>query len=165
MLKKFLPAVLLAFTYLASNASAAVIYLGNGSGNDDINAVKAIILSATAVDANISLYDKTDDGTLLTTLTGGTTSGGWDVLNDSILIAYITVKAGPNFAVYQIDPAANSGTWTTATLMNAKGVAHDLSHMSLWTVPTTREEVPEPSTMITMAAAGIGLLAFRKFRA
>jgi hypothetical protein len=73
--------------------------------------------------------------------TGSVYSGSWTGVTP---ISFYSVKAGNEFMLYQLAQAATTGAWSTAGLVNNKGVAHAVSHISLWTGPA----VPIPPTII-----------------
>lgn len=135
----------------------------NSGGGDSLAAVKAAITSATGVaPVDLSLYGKSDDNAALFALTGvspaGKTGTG-DVLDDSILIKYITVKAANSFALYEFSgQGTNSDVFTTLGLLNNGGKRPNVSHISFWQASATAA-VPEPATWaLTMFGfAGIGL--------
>ena len=131
--------------------------------------MKAAIFSKIGVDADIQLYDKSDGAPVLTVFTpedpATAKSGTFDVIDNAVLISFITVKAGNQFKLYQFTPAVNSGDWDTVGLQNKGGQQPNLSHMSLWTVPGQQSETPEPSTMLFLGAGLAGLGVARKFRA
>ena len=162
-MKKILLGIAIAATSIASTASATtLIHWGNVSGNDNNHAtVISKINGFTGRTEDIQFYDKYDGGSSLTTVNppADGSVGTWDVINNSVLIKYITVKAGNNYATFEVVNPSNNGPWNTSTLGNK-----DLSHISFWAVPSAGDpQVPEPSTL-AMGAAAIGLLAFRKFR-
>ena len=146
-----------------------VLNLANGcvaSGNDHVGDVETAIFEATGNQVDLLLYDKSDDENPLSLFFSDsnftipvsepekTNSGFWKVPQNNISIAYFTVKAGSNFAVYET--STNMGAWSTALLGNK-----DMSHMSFFrlaSAPPPTGEVPEPGT-VGMAAAGITLVA------
>ena len=149
------------------HAQAAVTYLGVFGGNDDEWSVEAAIFSATNMTVDLTLYDKSDEAPLLTTVTSAADnkSGTWDVLNNNVLISYLTVKASNSFTVYQYSPAQNSGSWTTLGIVNNGGTQPELSHLSLWTVPPSGDpggEVPEPGTLAIVGGALLGIGYWRR---
>jgi len=90
----------------------------------------------------------------------GTTSGTWSV--DGGFQGYSTValilKAGNAFVAYLLDTTETSGTWTTeGVLMNDKGKAKDISHISLYYSETSLTTVPLPAAL-PLYAAGMALL-------
>lgn len=154
----------------ATLASAAVTQInGQFPGNDDEASVEAAILAVRGVSVELDLYDKSDGGPVLTTVTGaGGLSGTWDVINDSILVSYVTVKASNFFTLYEYNPAQNSGTWSTAGILNPGGQQPDLSHLSFWTGPNTGPggdptgEIPEPMTVGLLGGGLSALFLLRK---
>ena len=156
---------------LTLSAQGAVIQLnGQFAGNDNEANVEAAILSATGVSIDLDLYDKSDENPILTTVTGlGGKSGTWDVIDNSVLITYVTVKASNYFTLYEYTPGENSGSWTTAGITNPGGQQPNLSHLSFWTGPNTTPgsdpgDVPEPMTMALFASGMGALVIARKFR-
>lgn len=135
----------------------------NAGGGDPLAAVQAAITSATGVaPVGLSLYGKSDDNAALFALTGMSgKSGTWNVLDDSILIKYITVKAANSFALYELSgQGANSGVFTTLGILNNGGKRPNVSHISFWQAGAT-SAVPEPATwalmMIGFAGIGFGM--------
>jgi len=139
----------------------------NSGGGDPLAAVQAAITSATGVaPVGLSLYGKSDSNAGLFALSGvspAALSGTWNVLDDSILIKYITVKAANSFALYELSgQGANSGVFTTLGLLNNGGNRPKVSHISFW--QTAAPAVPEPATwaMMIFGFAGIGISMRRR---
>ncbi|NJC35135.1 hypothetical protein GGR88_002649 [Sphingomonas jejuensis] len=131
------------------------------SGNDSESAVEAAIRAATGITTDITLYGKSDDNAGLFAFNpvnpANTQSGTWDVLNNSVLISFVSVKAANNFAVYQLGGSgANSGSYSSSGLLTNNGRNQaDVSHLSFWTARVAA--VPEPATW-AMMIAGFGLV-------
>ncbi|MFA7440507.1 MAG: PEPxxWA-CTERM sorting domain-containing protein [Sphingomonadaceae bacterium] len=154
----------------ASGAKAAVTLepcsLQNGlacysNGNDKAEFVRAAIFQATGVDVELKLYSKwdSDEGagsSALVRVAGDSYSGTWA---SPVSIAYVTVKAGPQFAVYEWNDF--SGSWFSQGLTAGNGKKKNtpaVSHVSFWTVPGGETPaVPEPATWLMMIA-GFGLI-------
>lgn len=88
----------------------------------------------------------------------GSTSGTWSLTG--YLVNFIGVKAGSNFALYQLATPASSGSWTTADLPGIKngpnkGKPQELSHLTFFGSAAPVSAVPEPSTW-AMMIMGIG---------
>ncbi len=139
----------------------------NAGGGDPLAAVQAAITSATGVaPVGLSLYGKSDSNAGLFALTGvspAAQSGTWNVLDDSVLIKYITVKAANSFALYEFSgQGTNSGAFTTLGLLNNGGNRPGVSHISFWQASTPA--VPEPATwaMMIFGFAGIGFSMRRR---
>lgn len=130
----------------------------NAGGGDPEAAVEAAILGATGLAVDISLYGKSDVNPSLFALTGAPgQSGTWDVLDDTIDIAYITVKAANSFALYAVG-GANSGVWSTLGILNNGGNQPNLSHISFWTAGDV-SDVPVPAAL-PLFLAGLGAMGF-----
>jgi hypothetical protein len=166
---KLLPALILAAASVV-NASAAPLYLGLFDGNDDVTSVKSAILSATGSNVDVTLYDKSDGAPALTAFTpnllDGNLSGTWDVLDNSIAISYLSVKASDRFTLYAYNPAVNFGDWSTANILNKPGTQPQLSHLSLWLASSTETQapVPEPSTVMLLGGGILGILSWSRLR-
>lgn len=154
---------------LCSNGGIDLVSQGcYAPGNDNPAAVLAAITQATgAAPANLTLYGKSDASPGLFSFSpnppAGGLSGSWSVL-DGTPITYLTVKAGPQFALYQLSPPSSSGTWTTAGLVVGRGNQPGLSHLSFWTAdsfePMAVAPVPEPATY-ALVGSGLLLVAWR----
>jgi len=152
----------------AFSGQAAPILIGVFSGNDHKADVEAAIFSATGMSFDLTLFDKSDENPLLTNITGDKAmkSGTWDVIDDSVKIAFVTVKASNKFAIYQYSTSVNYGDWTTSAILNNGGQQPKLSHMSFWTVPEQENpdtSVPEPSAVLMLGSAAALLIGARKY--
>lgn len=139
----------------------------NAGGGDPIAKVTQAITSATGVaPTGLALYGKTDANPGLFSITNaGGTSGTWDVLDPNVLIKYITVKAANSFALYELAGlGANSGSWSTAGILNNGGKQPGMSHISFWTVDGG--VVPEPTTwaMMILGLGAVGGMMRRRQR-
>lgn len=182
-MKAILAAAAVAAMFAASPASAAATLCSTGGfadltggcralGNDDEADTEAAIEQATGAFVDLTLYGKSDDdddfdlftfydgpdqtgnivdfATLQTLL-----DGSWSV-NDGTLIQYLTVKAGPEFLVFEL-PGAGSATGNFSTLgieVGRNGNQPELSHLSFWTAGVA---IPEPATW-AMLITGFGLV-------
>lgn len=147
------------------------IYSNAGGGDPEAD-VEAAILGATGSAVDIALYGKSDDNPGLFINTGvgagASQSGTWDVLDDLIGIAYITIKAANSFALYDVQ-GANSGTWSTLGILNNGGNQPVVSHISFWTAggtndPGDPQTVPVPAPLLLIGSMLLGLASIRGAR-
>ena len=136
-------------------AVAGCLFSGNmGNASDAADAeIKYNALRDPDIDLN--LVGKSDGGFGTLAFADATkNSGNWST--PGFLISFLAVKAGNEFVLYQLAAPASSGTWSTAGLVNKKGVKHELSHLSYFGARGPGA-VPEPATW-AMMLAGFGLV-------
>ncbi len=87
-----------------------------------------------------------DDGSLFQVSFDDETSGAWSNRGAEIEPRYFVVKAGPNFALFEVmDPSGE--TWDTLDIPNPGCQLPALSHLSFY------GRVPEPSTGLLLGLA------------
>jgi hypothetical protein len=153
-------------------STACISYKGDGiysqqGGGDTETAVEAAIKAATGQTVDIFKYGKSDENAALFSITGdGIGASSWDVLNNSVLISYISVKAADSFSLFAYDPAVNSQSFSTAGITNKNGEQQGMSHITFWYTRQAVNAVPEPATWATMLV-GFGMvgLSVRRRRA
>jgi hypothetical protein len=84
---------------------------------------------------------------------GSESFGTWST--PGFLVDFIAVKAGPEFVLYKLATAANSGTWDTFDLPFRRN-PRELSHLAFFGTEAGGG-VPEPATW-AMMIAGFGLV-------
>lgn len=140
-------------------------YIGTYDGNDDL----AYISSLT--DINFNYYSKVDvednetlviegNFNLIIASDDGYYSGTWATDPISWLVSYYTVKAGPQFALYKVDPAANSGTWSTEHL--TVGRSNNQPSISHFGAVANNISVPEPAALILLGLGLLGIAGVRR---
>jgi hypothetical protein len=85
-------------------------------------------------------------------------TGTWATTPPVDAISFYVVKAGNAFAMYQVDPAEGTGSWSTFDLYLAgygsKKGGIEISHFTGYN-PTPSTSVPEPATMLLFGAGAI----------
>lgn len=182
MFQKIIAPVIAAVALAFGSANATILgfdYVGTFSGNDSETAVNDVIAPDMVTllakincdDDACSNLDKeskaisSDFFTITSVLSGGEAKSGTFTFEagSGFLLKYLVVKAGPNFALYELATAASSGTfdWNTMDLQN-KG----LSHLSFYGIEGG-DPVPVPAAIWLMGAglAGLGLARRKKVAA
>jgi len=70
-------------------------------------------------------------------------------------VKFYSVKGGTQYAMYWVDPALDTGIFSTENVLNKGGNIPALSHISFWTNNNVYSQTPEPGTMLLL---GLGLL-------
>lgn len=94
-----------------------------------------------------------------------TKSGTWASPTSSLISLYV-VKAADGFALYDQNPAATSGTWSTYDLWQhgyGGNGGLEISHISGYD-PGAGAPVPEPSTVLLLGCGLLGLVAYKRKR-
>lgn len=119
--------------------------------------VEAAIELVTGNPIDLMLLGKDGDPGLTASSGDGGFSGTW---NSTIgLVDWITVKAANSFIIFEVSPAAMSGLWDTAGILNKGGNQPDLSHISFWKGP---EDVSEVGGLALVLLGLGGLLMARR---
>lgn len=114
------------------------------------------------------------------TKSGDGSSGTWESTSNSNTIEFYAVKAGRYFALYSVDPADSTGSWSTFDIWNIGGpgtggadleISHFIGYNTTSAlVPepgtTTSAPVPEPGTIILLGTGlvGLGVYGRRKMK-
>lgn len=146
-------------TYSNYANSGAFLYVatGNNLGN-----------FAQATEDKLSAFlgykiDLVESAVSFTPVDGGK-SGTWATNINSTLIDFYVVKAGDAYAMYEVSPADNNGSWSTYDLWKAGYGGKDGIEISHFTGYGHNAPVPEPGTMVLFGAGLLGLAIFGKRR-
>lgn len=142
---------------------------GTGGTNDSSTNLQTLISTFLG---NVSPYEfhKVDldnvtagvDGPLTVSCGTDCYSGTWTTAG-TVNVAFYSVKAANEYALYFVNPSSNNGDWITDHLLTSNGKnIPEISHLTAAIDPGT--PVPEPATMLLFGAglAGLARIARRK---
>lgn len=145
----------------------------NGGADDGFyNGYDLSTLSAVSVD----IYGVTDESTGATTKLGTTgTDGKIDVTTNSLsgtwatnpntnTLSFYVVKASTVSAIYEENPAAVIGSWSTYDVYDVTDKTNAISHFVIGGSPGTPPVIPEPSTVLLLGSGLIGLALYGRKR-
>lgn len=149
-----------------------ILYSGNDQFFNDIGLNGSLSLAKTVDNSTTQFVDGTAPGNyaddFVVTANAGGTSGTWTYTPDpgQLLVNYLLVKAGKGFIIYLVTSplidGSQTGTWSTAGLVNWKGKLKGFSHLSWY--DTAPPAVPLPGAFLLMGTVLVGGLGFCKAR-
>jgi hypothetical protein len=133
--------------------------MGIYSGNDQEDSVESVL------GVDVDLFGKVEceadfiqtegAGVIVLNSTSGCpgSTGFWSTSGE---VAYMTIKAGNQFALYEFDPSLSSGSWDTSPLQVGSGQTPTISHITFWQKETSL--IPEPAMWALIIVALLGLV-------
>ena len=143
-------------------------YIGTYSGNDNLAYIETILGMDLDYYSKVNVGDGgplpyEGDFALTITSSDGYYSGTWATSPSSWVVSFYTVKAGRQFALYKVDPAAASGTWSTEDLLVGNGPnGGNQPVISHFGAVANNTAVPEPATLILLGLGLLGIAGIRK---
>jgi len=157
---------------LDGNGDSYGTYINSGSllftesGNNEGNNLEDVeMLVENSLGYNADDFDLTVTSVSYSSDDGGFT-GIWNASPEGAAISFYAVKAGNGYAMYQVDPAEGTGSWSTYDLWLTgdynSGADLEISHYTGYN--STTAPVPEPSTILLLGTGLLGLVGYNRKR-
>lgn len=147
------------FGYYQNSGRLLFIQQGNNEGNN-LGTVESLIESYLHNDVELTIANNVSFSS------HDSNSGTWSTINPMGAISAYSVKAGNYYALYLLEQAESTGSWSTFDIWRFGGPGtggNDSLQISHFTGYNPTASVPEPASMILF---GAGLVVFgfaRKF--
>lgn len=141
-------------------------FYSNTGGGDPEAAVELQIALAIGEFVELTLAADINNGAGSSNgITSSVSNGGktisWAVTDETMQLAYVTIKAANSYLLYKIPTGAFGGQFTTQGLLTNGGQQPGVSHIRFWYAD---RDIPEPAAIGLFGLGLLGLGAARRTR-